>query len=63
MKNYLTEKDPTLSQTRWAILLMWMIAIWLIVAIFSKPILNQPISPYDLNGYMQNGNYVWGQIR
>lgn len=56
--NYLTEKDPTLSQTRWAILLMWIIVIWLIVAIFSQP---KPVQ--ELNGYMQNSNYAWGQIR
>lgn len=61
--NYLTEKDPTLSQTRWAIIIMWVVTISIVIGTFVKikPLLN-PVS-YELNGYMKDNNYVWGELK
>jgi hypothetical protein len=61
--NYLTEKDPTLSQMRWAILIIWAVTASLIFSMFVKtsPLLKPPIE--DTNGYMLHSDYIWGQIR
>ncbi len=67
MKDYLIkEPDPTLSQVRWAIIIMWAVTAAIIISMFvpHKPLLNPPGEKvYELNGYMWHSNYVGGEIR
>lgn len=70
MKDYLIkETDPTLSQMRWAVIIMWAVTASIIISMFvpHKPLLKPPVTPvkkvYELNGYMWHSNYVGGEIR
>lgn len=67
MKNYLIkDPDPTLSQMRCLIVLLWAVTISIIISMFVKtpPLLNPPGEKvYELNGYIPGTNQTWGNIK
>jgi len=64
MTDYLTRTpDPTLSETRWMVIIMWAITFAIILSIFVKPThILKPIV-YPLNGAILDSEYVPGEIK
>jgi len=63
MKDYLyAEPDPTLSQMRWLVLIIWAVTFAILLGMFVKS--SEILKPivYPLNGGIFNSEYVPSQI-